>query len=79
MFAVGPKAIAKANHNFLLPDDMSLTPEVMQKLLAEYKEFNYEIDTIFDLSSDVSEGAALDNTLSLKSYDIFDEFDRLNK
>jgi hypothetical protein len=58
---------------------MNLTPEIMQKLLAEFKEFNYEIDTIFDLTSDVSEGATLDNTLNLKSYDIFDEFERLNK
>ena len=58
---------------------MNLTPAVMQKLIAEFKEFNYEIDTIFDLTSDVSEGATLDNTLNLKSYDIFDEFERLNK
>lgn len=41
------------------------------------KDFNYEIDAIFDLSSDMSETAPnLQSPLDLKSEMIFEEYDR---
>ena len=41
----------------------------------ECKEFNYEVDMVLDLSSDVSQGMPSE-PMDLKSLDIFDEYER---
>jgi|LauGreDrversion4_2_1035121.scaffolds.fasta_scaffold1776104_1 hypothetical protein len=57
VLSVGPKAVQKANENFIVSDFSSIiSQDTLKALHKQCKDFNYEIDSILDFSSDVSEG-----------------------
>ena len=57
VLAVGPTPIKAATENFVidgLGSEAVIGKETMEALHARCKEFNYEMDSVMDLSSDVS-------------------------
>ena len=83
VFTVAPTAYKNATYSFVLKEDFVnkreiLSQETLKQLNEEFKAFNYEIDSLIDLSSDVSEESEQPSEpLDMKSEGIFDEYDRL--
>ena len=53
----------------------TISQDTLKNLHKQCKDFNYEIDSIIDLSSDVSEGMPKES-LDLKSWTVFEEAER---
>jgi len=80
VFAIAPEKVDKAEHTFIVDTSATIPANVMESLHNEYLNFSYEVDSIVDLSSDLSQFAPADSqTLDLKSVSVFDEYERLRK
>lgn len=74
---MGPTPIKGATENFVvegLGTQSLVQKETMEALHARCKEFNYEMDSVMNLSSDVSQG--MPEGIDLKSFAVFDEAER---